>query len=443
MLLTPILISSFALQLVGQSGPPAVASATPCVPPQDLPAAPPDVEARLLALERENADLRTSVEGLFSELEANRLGAAASGSALIGATGESHFGLSPSASKIYATDSGISLGGYGEWLYSDFQGRDDDSADALRTVLYVGNRFSDDWLLNTELEFEHGTTDASSGTSDSEGTVSVEFAYLEHLVNEDHAVRGGLLLVPMGLVNEKHEPTTFPTARRSVTESRILPTTWRELGLGALGTEGSLSWKLYIINGLEGEEFTDGGVRDGRQKGNRADFDDPAVVGRLDAEVAAGFDVGVSLYHGNSSQDDLPVDLTTTIFDAHAEWRRGPWFARGLYASALLDDTEQFFALTGESLGDELTGWYVEGGVDVLRLISPEAKQSVTTYARYEDVDTQASLAAGVPASGGFEDQIVTFGASWSPLPALVFKLDYEQFDERGDQWNFLIGYTF
>ena len=109
--------------------------------------------------------------------------------------------------------------------------------DALRTVLYVGNRFSDDWLLNTELEFEHGTTDASSGTTDGEGSVSVEFAYLEHLVNENHAVRGGLLLVPMGLVNELHEPTVFLGARRPEVERLILPTTWRENGLGEVDAE--------------------------------------------------------------------------------------------------------------------------------------------------------------------------------------------------------------
>jgi hypothetical protein len=109
----------------------------------------------------------------------------------------------------------------------------------------------------------------------------------------------------------------------------------------------------------------------------------------------------------------------------------------------MLDDTDDFFAATGEAVGDELTGWYVEGGVDVLRLFEPDAKQAVKAYARYEDIDTQAGLAAGVPAGGAFEDQVLTFGVSWSPLDAIVLKLDYEQFDERDDQWNFLIGYTF
>jgi hypothetical protein len=194
----------------------------------------------------------------------------------------------PARRKVYDSTGGVSIGGYGEWLFSDLQGRDDDVADALRTILYVGHRFDDAWLLNTELEFEHGTTEDASGTTSSEGSVSVEFAYLEHVVSDELAVRGGVLLVPMGLVNERHEPTTFPTARRSITESRILPTTWRELGLGVLGERDGVSWKLFVVNGLEGERFDEGGLRSGRQKGNRADFDDPAVVARVDVNVADG-----------------------------------------------------------------------------------------------------------------------------------------------------------
>ena len=410
-------------------------------PPQD------SMDDRLERVEAENRELRAAMEVLMEDLELRQLGLApepSGGGALLGPVGESRTGLSPSASKVYsAEDGGVSIGGYGEWIFSDFQGRDDDRADALRTILYVGHRFSENWLLNTELEFEHGTTDDSSGTTSSEGSVSVEFAYIEHQVNDDLAVRGGVLLVPVGLVNELHEPTAFPTANRSVTESRILPTTWREAGLGVLGNSGPVSWKLYAVGGLEGSRFNEGGLRGGRQKGNRSDFDDIAIVLRADWTETPGLLVGTSIYHGDSSQDDFAFDLGTTIVDVHVQWNHGPLEVRGLWAKADLDDTAEFFSATGNALGEELEGWYVEAGVDLLRLLDPEATQSVTAYARFEDVDTQASLAGGVPAGGGFSDEVLTFGVSWSPVENVVLKLDYDDFDAGGDRWNALIGYAF
>ena len=418
---------------------------------ESSPAQDDDLVRRVERLEAENEVLRESLDVLFEDHEARQLGmdqgpdgVSRSSGGPITPLGESRFGMSPSASKVYGVAGGdISIGGYGEWIFTDFQGQDDDRADALRTIIYVGHRFSDTWLMNSEIEFEHGSTDDSSGTTSSEGSVSVEFAYIENQVRDDLAVRGGVLLIPVGLVNELHEPTTFPTANRSVTESRILPTTWREMGIGALGDAGPVSWKLYAVGGLEGSRFGAGGLRGGRQKANRTDFDDIAVVLRVDWTETPGLVVGASVYHGDSSQDDFDFNLGTTIVDLHASWNEGPFELRGLWARADIDDTEEFFNATGNALGETLEGWYVEGGVNLLRLFGAETDQAITAYARYEDANTQASLAGGVPGGGGFDDQIVTVGVSWAPVDNVVLKLDYDDFDSGGDRWNALIGYAF
>ncbi len=75
---------------------------------------------------------------------------------------ESFSGLGPAASKVYKRDQGLSIGGYGEVRLRSFHNQDSDDQndifDALRAVLYVGYKFNDQWLVNSELEFEHAGT---------------------------------------------------------------------------------------------------------------------------------------------------------------------------------------------------------------------------------------------------------------------------------------------
>ena len=170
--------------------------------------------------------------------------------------------MGPAASKIYAVEQGLSIGGYGETIYNHFEAAGkSDQFDNLRAVLYFGYKYNDKWVLNTEIEIEHGSTSK-------DGSVSSEFAYLDYLASDALNFRAGLMLVPVGLVNELHEPTVFLGARRPDVENRIIPSTWRENGVGIFGelAEG-LTYKAYVVNGLKGENFSGKGLRGGRQKG--------------------------------------------------------------------------------------------------------------------------------------------------------------------------------
>src|SRR5436309_5161415 len=155
------------------------------------------------------AELERKIEVLAGEIEAMRIGEAAEAKG-------SDYGLGPAASKIYRTERGLSIGGYGEMLYSHFGSPQPARADLERAVLYVGYKFNDRWLLNMEVEHEHAGEE-----------VDVEFAYLDYLWRPEANFRAGLLLVPMGFLNELHEPTVYLGARRPDVEQLIIPATWR------------------------------------------------------------------------------------------------------------------------------------------------------------------------------------------------------------------------
>lgn len=420
-----------------------------------------DLERRLRAIEEtvaklqpsnEVAELRRQIEVLSQEVEA--LKTRQTDTATVADTAQ--YGLGAAASKVYRVDHGISFGGYGEMLYENFSGSNDagartttkDRFDMLRGVLYTGYKYNDRVLFNSEIEFEHGNTALG-------GEASVEFAYLDFLATKNVGIRTGLLLIPMGLVNEQHEPTTYLTARRSTVENAIIPTTWREMGAGAFGEHGPISWRAYAVNSIRGDRFTAGGVRGGRQKGANAQIEDIALTGRLDYEPFEGTTIGGSFFSGNTGQGNVlngeTVEGNLTIFDVHGEAQFRGATVRALWAQATVDDVAQLNALnnlTGNrSIGEELGGWYVEAGYDLSTLLPRFGESSLTPYFRYEQLDTQRSVPTGFLRNPASEQNIFTIGLQFRPVPQTVIKADYQNSDNEAgtglDQWNIGIGYIF
>lgn len=399
---------------------------------------------RLAELERANAELSRRLDLLADEMERQDHGD------VFTPVGESRRGLSPAASKIYEAKSRLSIGGYGEMLYTNRQsGTAPDDVDFLRAILYVGYKFDDRWLLNTEFEFEHASVE-DTADGDSNGSVSVEFAYLEYLFSEEFSVRAGLLLVPMGFVNELHEPTTFWSANRPEIERLILPSTWRENGVGVVGEGEDLSYRAYVINGLDGEGFSSSGLRGGRQKGSEAKIEDAAFVGRLDYVGLDDLLFGASLYHGNSGQGlDGAGSVGTTIVDLHAEYNWHGLRARALGVHATLDDVEDLndaLGLVGnQSVGEELSGYYVELGYDVLN--GSGSKHALIPFVRYEKYDTQAKVPGGFSSNPARDAENFTFGVAWKPTSQVIFKADYVDADNEAgsgqDLLRLAMGYIF
>lgn len=420
-----------------------------------------DLERRLRALEEkiagmqqtpDLAEIRRQIEILGQEIEALKTPAAQE--ATVSADAE-QYGLGAAASKVYRVDHGLSFGGYGEMLYENYAGSLDSGArattrdqfDMLRGILYTGYKYNDKVIFNSEIEYEHGST--GSG-----GEVSVEFAYLDFLARPQLGVRTGLVLIPMGLVNELHEPTAYLGAKRSVTESAIMPSTWREMGAGVFGEVGNVSWRGYVVNSLNGRNFSAGGVRGGRQKGAKALAEDLAITGRVDWQPVVGTTIGASFFSGNTGQrnlvSDSVVDARYTVYDVHADARFRGVILRGLWSRGSLDDAAELNTLNSltanRSVGKTMGGWYAEAGYDLSSLL-PFGEASFTPYARYEQVDTQRTVPTGFLRNPANDQTIFTYGLQFKPLPQTVFKVDYQNVDNEAgtglDQWNLGIGYIF
>ena len=408
-----------------------------------------DLERRLRELEQKIAqmqaaqpsneltEIRRQIEILGQEIESLKTRQTET----VATTDQSTYGMGAAASKVYRAGDGISFGGYGEFLYQNLEERTD-TADALRAILYTGYKFNDRVIFNSEVEYEHANTERS-------GQVEVEFAYLDYMINPAANVRAGLLLMPVGLTNEQHEPTAFFGARRTQVDSRIIPTTWNELGVGLFGEKGRFTYRTYLTTALTSSGITAAGIRGSRQRGSQAKADDLAFVGRLDFHPIEGTFVGGSVYTGNSGHENA-FGGRVTLVEAHAETKFRGLELRALAATGRIDDAAAINAanhLAGNaSVGEKFGGWYVEGGYDVAPLIT-QRELSVIPFARYEALDSQREVPAGFLRNPANDQNILTFGVAVKPIPQTVIKIDWQNVDNEANtglnQWNVALGYIF
>lgn len=408
--------------------------------PTDPEIAPPQVELN---------ELRRRIDLLAAELERLRSGEAEE----LPLTDERRrtLGVAPSAAAAYRRPSqGISLAGYGEMLLENARGENESGGagapttrlDFLRAVLYAGYRFDEKFLFNSEIEVEHGNE------------VFLEFAYVDYLASEHLAVRGGLVLLPLGLVNEFHEPNVFLGARRPETEQRIVPATWRENGAGILGSVGIVNYRAYLTNGFSGAGFTSAGLRGGRQRGIQARAANLALSGRIDVNPVPGVTTGVGLYRGGAGQeqillDGVQIDLDTAIVEVHGQVQVRGFDVRGLFAQASLDragDASRALRLpAGAPLAETMQGGYVQIGYNVLAPI--DTPIALTPYVRYEAIDTQHRVPQGFVRDLARDGTFRTLGVELKPIANIVVKADYQwtrnQAGTGRDQFNLNLGYAF
>jgi hypothetical protein len=381
----------------------------------------------------------------------------------------SKYGLAPAASKIYDLGHGLSIGGYGEGYYSNLVGDKGDAknrADLLRMVLYTGYKFTDSILFNAEIEFEHATT--SSTESSNGGSVSVEFAYLDFLLRDWANIRAGLVLVPMGFINEIHEPVSYFGVHRPDIERQIIPSTWRENGVGILGTlYEQVDYQAFVINGFNARGFDSGGLRGGRQKGNRALAEHLAFVARLDWTPIQQLLVGGSVYYGNSGQNqDIGVsgtsvaipDTPTTVWEIHAQYEDHGLHLRSLFTMAEIGDSGDLTdalgpvdgtgdLATGEAVAGEMLGVYGEVAYDLMPLLFPSSEKTLEPFFRYSYYDTQRDVPSGYSSDKSKEIETFTLGFSFQPIPRVVIKADYRNRSAKSgglpDEFNLGVGFVF
>jgi hypothetical protein len=406
-------------------------------------------------------DLSRKVDALTDELERMQLGEVA------GPT-ESVNGLGPAGSKVYSSKkSGVTIGGYGDLLYNRYASETDDGKvstqkdriDMYHLIMYFGYRFNDWILFNSEIEYEHATTQSTFGTIP--GYVAVEFAYLDLMFNKNFNLRTGLVLNPMGILNEIHEPPTYLTTIRPRVENNIIPSTWRGVGIGAYGEIiEDLEYRAYFMEGLRAQGFTgSGGIRGGRQHGANALAEDFAFTGKVEYKGINGINIGASFYTGNSGQGLIDtvvnkgeeIGAATTIIEGHVSGAIEGFEFAALYAAGSIDEAGTLSKnLGGQVIGSANSGMYLTLGYDVLRLFLKNSEHQLLPFVHYEMYNTHDEVAEGYTVNKAFERSTVAFGLAYRPMSNVIFKIDYrdnknavEAGSTDQDVMNILIGFMF
>jgi len=326
---------------------------------------------------------------------------------------ESSMGMG-SASKTH-------LGGYGELHYNNIE--DNEQVDFHRFVMFLDHEFTDKIRFYSELELEHSL----SGDGEP-GSVALEQAFIEIDLTESTRVQSGILLTPVGILNETHEPNTFYGVERNPIEKNIIPTTWREAGV-AIDTKfaAGFSGNFSVHSGLDVP--TDGGnsylIRSGRQKVANADADSLAYTARLKYTAIPGLELSGSYQYQSDITQGL-LDTKASLLSLHAIYNRGNFGLRALYAGWQIDGAE------AELFGrDEQNGYYVEPSYRV--------NEKFGVFLRYGAWDNEAGL------SLDSEKKQSNVGFNYWPHENVVFKFDLENRSgaQEGNGFNLGLGYQF
>jgi hypothetical protein len=346
-----------------------------------------------------------------------------------------------SAEKMLMTNGNLKIGGYGEVHYNQPVSPDirkNGTLDVHRIIMMLGYQFNDKVQFVSELEFEHVSE------------VYVEQAFLQYKLSNSVNFRGGLILTPMGIINEYHEPTTFNGVERPQIDNAISPSTWREIGFGITGVilPVSLRYQAYLMNGFnsfDGQARIGGasGLRGGRQKGVESYISSPNFSGKVEYFGIRGLNLGLSGYFGDTQStlyngidkndeaalakaDSSVVGISMIGADARYSYK-GLKLTGQLYYTNL-SNTGAFNQFTkgksGGNLGSSMYGYYIDLGYNVLRTVKTE--KQLIPFVRYSNYDTHYTVSENMTDNLSYQKNVVTTGLSFFLTQGAVVKADLQ-----------------
>jgi len=345
------------------------------------------------------------------------------------------------AQKMMELDRNLTIGGYAQIDYN--QGFNDSvrlngKLDVHRLVMLFGYKFNKKTQFITEIELEHVVE------------VYVEQAFVSHTIKPELQFRGGLMLVPMGIQNEYHEPTTYNGVERTNIDKNVIPTTWRELGAGFTGrfNNASLRYQAYVMNGFlsydgSGQLKGSNALRSGRQKGAESIISSPNFSAKVDYYGLKNLNVGVAGYFGNtqstayngigksSNVAEKTADSTVVgvaMVGANATYKNKGFQLRGQYNFINLSNTAEYNAYTGQDMGSQVLGYYAEVAYNLFQT-SETINTELIPFVRYESYDTHASTEGDLAKNKAYSRNEITFGLGYKLTDGAMLKADYQILD--------------
>ena len=329
------------------------------------------------------------------------------------------------ANSQSTSDSRTTIGGYGELHYNNLSngaGENKKELDLHRFVLFFNHEFNDKIRLFTEIEIEHALVkDTDDGTNG--GEVEVEQMYIQFDIGENSNVDAGVFLIPVGILNETHEPPTFYGVERNPVEKNIIPATWWEGGaMFSSRYDSGLSYDIALTSGLNGG--TD--IRGGRQKTSKAAANNLAATARIKYTGTRGLELAATAQYQDDMTQDTSDDIgSATLLETHVIYSFSDFTVTGLYARWDID-----------GVGAESTGKDVQDGAYLEA--SYKVNPKLGFFVRQNEWD-----------NGGTADTSKSqtdFGVNYWPHEDVVIKADYQaQNDIAGnfDGFNLGLGYQF
>ena len=346
------------------------------------------------------------------------------------------------AEKLISSDGNLTIGGYGEVHFNqrlDNEIRYNSSLDVHRLVMFLGYNFSDKTQFISEVEYEYAKE------------LWVEQAYIQHKLSNSLHFQAGLMLIPMGIVNLYHEPVAFNGVEQPVIDSKIAPSTWREVGIGLNGNllPLTLKYQVMVVNGPVSYDGNAGlmsgskGIREGRQKGSKSYMSSPNFAGRIEYYGITGLNLGISGYVGPSQSklydklnksnasglaraDSSVVGIAMVGMDGR--YQRKGWEARAQLYYTDISNTEAYNVFTAKSgvkndLGSAMYGYYAEVGYNVLQGIS--STTGLVPFVRYMAYDTHSDV-KGIVKNEAYNEQVITGGVTCRLNTGVVLKADVD-----------------
>lgn len=346
------------------------------------------------------------------------------------------------AAGIIARNTATVISGYGSVKYSLETRSKIARANMDRSIIFLGHKFNNKISVFTELEIE----DAKVAGGQVGGEVALEQAFIKFQATKNIYLTAGLFIPRIGIINENHLPTTFNGNDRPFVETFVIPSTWREIGIGLYGNVPQvpgLNYSLALVNGLNSADFENGsGIREGRFEGRDANASAMAVTGsllyyfnhfRVQASGYYGGSAGLTKQEGDSLQLSYGAFGTpVALAEANVQYQHKGISVKALFTTVQIKDAKSINRAYANNTPEAIMGYYGEIGYNILQLTKMKEK-NLTVFARYEVLDMNQKLPDNGIINEANNQQYVVCGLTFQPIKGVTVKADYV-FRTTGDQ---------